>query len=160
MLSKFKAFVDYVEVSTGLRLVLAGGFCRDTIHGVKPKDADFFVLGENDKEVVRSKLRKAGFKFTYTGKYGEGRGNPEYKGVFKGWLFGIDIDIILWENPADTKIEVVKKFDLNVNQYWMGAAGDIKFFPDAPHITKEFKVLREDDPERAARIQRKLMYNA
>lgn len=153
-------FVKYVKEMTGLELVIAGGYCRDLIHCVRPKDVDMFLLYNNNELEVRHLLNSfCGFKFDWYGKYGRARGNPEYKGVFKGHISGMDVDIILWESPAENVEEVVSKFDLNANQYWVGDDGEIKFFDDAPHITGELKVLREDDPERVKYIQEKLGYN-
>lgn len=156
-LKKAQALIDYLKMY-GVELVLAGGACRDIIHGCRPKDWDFFVLNQNDHKALTTTLRKAGFRFDYTGKYGEARGNPEYKGVFKSWL-GADVDIILWENPVANAEEVVERFDLNLNQYWM-EDGEIKFKEDAPHLTGMVEVLKDHgDAERTKRLLQKFPYN-
>ena len=155
-LEKAQALIDYLKIHD-LNVVLAGGACRDTFHGLRPKDWDFFVLGENGPREVRNKLRAAGLNWHYCSQYGEARDNPEYKGVFKAKI-GADVDFILWENPANNVQEVVDNFDLTLNQYWM-EDGEIRHRDNAPHIIGRVEVLREDSTERTRRILSRLMYN-
>lgn len=162
---KVLSFKRYLKDMAGIDTVLAGGCCRDTVYGVKIKDYDLFVLNENDFRTLHRRMRGAGlYSNDYTDKYGEGRGNPEYKGVFKFCLNHIPIDIILWENPASSAGEVVSKFDFNVNQYYWWDLGEVIRHPDgdkAPHIVGGIERVSQVnfDEERYNKLITKLCIN-
>lgn len=157
-LQKVKPFMDYVQAVGGLELVLAGGACRDIFHELEPKDYDMFVINQIDPKEVDKVLDKTGVRYEWIDKYGEGRGNPEFNGVFKLRLNDTDIDIIMWNNPVHTPEEIVGKFDSNMNTYWMNKEGEIEFLPDSVHITKEVHAKEGALPERVIKQAKKLGY--
>ena len=162
---KVLSFKRYLKDMAGIDTVLAGGCCRDTVYGVEIKDYDLFVLNENDFRTLSRRMRNTClYSDEYMDKYGEARGNPEYKGVFKFYPNRISIDLILWENPASSAEEVVSKFDFNVNQYYWCDLEEVIKHPDgdkAPHIVGGIERVSQVnfDEERYNKLITKLNIN-
>ncbi len=161
-LEDVRRYIAYLK-EFGLDVVLAGGACRDLFHDKTPKDFDLFVLNQNNPQEIANTLSRAGLWHATTHHvplYGpEGERNPEFDGVIKTKIGRSDVDLVLWKEPVSTAEEVVERFDLSLNQYWMDEEGEICFKEDAPHLIGYVKVLENASPTRTNRILRKFNYN-
>lgn len=112
--------------------VVAGGYCRDTFFGVTPKDIDICVYDFYPDDYaegvllqsLQHELDKLGVGFTnISSQFDEGCADEEYivndARVYEVWkLAELNVDIILY-NGCNNFMDVVSKFDFNLNQFYL-----------------------------------------
>lgn len=119
-----KSFADCVNVLQTLKDgcidgIVAGGWIRDKLNGVEPKDLDIFVLGEPDRHHVEVTMMNCDFHTWndtphYYGNYENNDMRDDVVGVTK--YKERDLDIIIMKQ--DSPIEVISNFDVSVCQLY------------------------------------------
>jgi len=152
-----------------LHCVVTGGFVRDHIHGLPPKDIDIVVLDSSlydDAEQLAQKLRDAGIHVeqTLVGEGSEGHESAIDRSdlclVIKGEFLGYAVDVIKFTYPCATPLEVVAGFDCTLNQCWFDFSTPlqpVRTVGDYPSTEYEFpnKMIRSVHSDRWAKMQAK-----
>lgn len=127
-IQKLKSYDDCVKLlkslnkQPGIDAVVAGGWVRDKLNGLEPKDIDIFVMDGNQQFVKYTMEREGFFHDTprYYGNYENCDMRDDVEGVLK--YKDYDLDIIFMEQ-LDIE-EVVENFDVSVCQVWAVLEGD------------------------------------
>ena len=140
--------------SLGINAVILGGLARDISHGVNARDADVWVYNkevktpkglDNEVSAFITAMDEVDIKYElYDGTYPDGGLATVDSRIFSVVkLPELDIDVI-WHSDAEDYTEVLKTFDYNINQYYIGLDGEAYHLDG---ISKEGKVLKLTNPD-------------
>lgn len=128
-----REILECVEVACAhdVKCYVAGGFLRDTMNNIKPKDVDIMVAPQNDIfdafdlslglmrtefHVVKELLEEC--------QYMPDMQTRGVEGLITGEYNGVDVQFILY-NKNLTQQQVTGDMDINLCQITMNSAGDI-----------------------------------
>lgn len=137
ILDRYAAIINSKEVISflgqlkdiGITFGIAGGYCRDVVHDLEPKDLDIIVYGT---ELIELKKLRDFYdlieNYQRIDKAPSGEGNPNLTAVHGVRVDDLDIDIIFYNPLHKSLSDCVEVFDCNLNQYYFDEDdGCIKF---------------------------------
>lgn len=135
-----------------------GGYPRDIHFGRTPKDLDICVYNYHPYDIAEEQFTRMlrdwlyskdiGLTIYHEGDSASASGDSR---VHMVWTLSCGVDIIFWN--AETKWEVLKNFDFNINQFELDTTtGEVTRRLGVPGIDTELVMLRDlfqynDNPE-------------
>lgn len=110
-----KRILSIINRRNSGKAVVAGGWVRDKLNGIEPKDMDIFVMSGN-RDLIEHDLELNGFygNARYFGNYENCDMRDDVEGVLQYHRLGMDI---VFMEQFDIE-EVVENFDVSVCQIW------------------------------------------
>ncbi|MCH9712805.1 MAG: hypothetical protein K0U20_09300 [Proteobacteria bacterium] len=134
---------------------IAGGFYKDMLNGVQPKDIDVFCIApENYQDTIDILIE-------YTGLEGEQKPVSYSIGIFEVIKPVVIKDRALFGQPED----MVETFDINITRVWIDSFYGLMFIDEEEEIeeqikNKEFRatIFLDDEERTRERIERYKSY--
>lgn len=129
-MSEAAALLRFLKANLGLPFepVIAGGFARDQILGVKARDIDVFLIDCQESVSEATQTTVELLNSHYVQHTVEPKNYPTENDIP---AFGppINFQFLQWPvqlicTPCRNPIEVVERFDYNVCQFWLDERGD------------------------------------
>jgi len=126
-LSEAAALIRFLKSNLGLPFqpIIAGGFARDQILGIKPRDIDVFLLAGTEPideatNYVIDRLNSLFIPFIVEPKqYATRNGIPTFGPTINFQFLSWPVQLIV--TPCVSAQEVVESFDYNVCQFWLNS---------------------------------------
>lgn len=143
-------FVRDVQQRLGLPTLFAGGAVRDLLHGKEPKDFDLFLMDGEDFQMYDEVVER----IKAVADDGVVTEHPQYMGgldtlnsVLHFEVQGRPFDFIVLGSVVYTPEDVVKTFDLNLNQVWLDEDGFYAFYDYLNYPIQTQLVQLTDSPD-------------
>ena len=143
-------FVRDVQQRLGLPTLFAGGAVRDLLHGKEPKDFDLFLMDGEDfqmYEEIMDRIKAVADDGVVTEYQKYMTGSEALHSVVHFEVQGRPFDFIVLDAVVYTPADVVKTFDLNLNQVWLDEDGFYAFYDYLNYPIQTQLVQLTDSPD-------------
>lgn len=144
-----------------IKAAVAGGFCRDVLHMVMPKDIDVWIMDDTDEEMLAAALDALDIKHEvverkdYAEHYVDHQPGRELDFVLRATVGNMAVDFIAPAEVPQHIVQLVEAFDCTINMAYIEKdTGCIRYITD-PRLPKHAFFTEQADEGRLIKMRGK-----